>query len=141
MNTFEQFKEGANSINTLRREVVTEMDNLANNIFSSLNQANFSIKLIADTKQFISKYIDDEASFKERLKISLTEITSEEITLDMYNNMAFNSSFISSFSFFENFFRILAEAFSYYLASSPGQSTLIRAVYNNFCKLKFIQDD
>jgi len=120
MNTFEQLKEGASSINLLKTNLVKEMDNLADNIFSSIHHANFSIKLISDTRQFLTRYLNDETSFKDRLKTSLTEIALEEITLDIYNNMAFNSLFISAFSHFEDFFRMLGEAFSFYLASSDS---------------------
>jgi len=140
MNTFEQLKEGASSINLLKTNLVKEMDNLADNIFSSIHHANFSIKLISDTRQFLTRYLNDETSFKDRLKTSLTEIALEEITLDIYNNMAFNSLFISAFSHFEDFFRMLGEAFSFYLASSDSYAW-IKTVYGEFCNYKFIRND
>ena len=72
------------------------MDNLTSNIYSSLNQLNFSIKLIVDTNNFISKYINSEDTLLVRLTTAMTNNDIATKT-DLYDNISFNSSFIKMY--------------------------------------------
>jgi hypothetical protein len=144
MNDLNQFKEAAERISTYRKEAKKEMDNLANNVYSTINQMNFSIKLIVDTNNFITKYINSETSILQKLTMALTQEMSEdnEINVRLSDNVAFNTLFLSSVLFFENYAKMLMESVSHYLVHNNGTSNRsLREVYDDYCKYVFIKND
>ena len=141
MNTINEFKEASELIYAHRREIKNEMDNLSKNLYSSLNQLNFSVKLIVDANNFISKYVNSEVSILQKLTTALTT-PYIETTINMYDNVAFNNLFISSVIFFENFSKILMESVSHYLIDAiPTDTRSLRAMYEQYCTDMFIKND
>jgi hypothetical protein len=141
MNTINEFKEASELIYSHRREIKNEMDNLSKNLYSSLNQLNFSVKLIVDANNFISKYVNSEVSILQKLTTALTT-PDIETTINMYDNVAFNNLFISSVIFFENFSKILMESVSHYLIDAiPTDTRSLRAMYEQYCTDMFIKND
>lgn len=139
--SIEQFKAASESITQSRKDIKSQMDELANNIYSTLNQLNFSVKLITDVNNFLSKYINSEESIEAKLTYILTNAIEDEITLSLYDNVAFNSLFIKSVMFYENFARLLMDAISHYLTYDGSSVLSIEAIHEKFCSDMFIKND
>lgn len=148
MNNIKDFKIASETINSYRKDIKSEMDKLTRNLYSMLNQLNFSTKLIIDTNHFISKYIDSEKSVSDRLKASLGTVDITP-TMNLYNNMAFNDSFISGVLAVNNFSKILNEAISNFLAKNELSSgtnnntkiVTLEKIHGDYCKEVFIRND
>jgi ABC-type Zn uptake system ZnuABC Zn-binding protein ZnuA len=146
LSSIEEFKEAADLINQNRKEAKLQIDELSKNLYSTLNQINFSIKLIIETNGFLTQYTNDEANLLSQLTELLT-VENKETTMELSNNIRFNNLFISSIFFFENFSRILIEAISEYLLNNgsalldPGFDVKVEDIFNNYCEKFFIKND
>jgi hypothetical protein len=139
-SSISEFTLASELITTHRKAIKTEMDELASNVYSTLNQLNFSLKMITDTNHFLSKYVNTETSIKDKLVYALTTALTEDVSISLYDNVAFNSLFISSMIYFENFARILMEAISYHLALHSIEES-IYTIYEKYCNVMFIKND
>ena len=141
MNTINEFKEASELIYSHRKEIKNQMDDLSKNIYSALNQLNFSLKLITDTNNFTTKYVNSEVSILQLLTNALTT-PNVETTINLYNNVAFNNLFASSVIFFENFSKMLMESVSNYLINADGVETkTLKSMHEDYCNYMFIQND
>jgi len=138
----EEFKEAAELINSYRKDIKAQMDTLANNVYSSLNQLNFSIKVIVDINNYVTKYINSEESIYLKLQKAFTE--NDFVTnVDLHNNVAFNTLFISSLLGFDNFGRLLNSAVSYYLTFNEQGANVKRSlesIHQQYCTDMFIEN-
>ena len=141
MNTINEFKEASELIYSHRKEIKNQMDDLSKNIYSALNQLNFSLKLITDTNNFTTKYVNSEVSILQLLTNALTT-PNIETNINLYNNVAFNNLFASSVIFFENFSKMLMESVSNYLINADGVETkTLKSMHEDYCNYMFIQND
>lgn len=140
-SSIEEFKAASVLITDYRNNIKTEMDELALNVYSSINQMNFSVKMITDVNNFLSKYINTATSIKDNLTLVLTGAIDFVPSFSLYDNVTFNNSFVSSIVFFENFSRILIEAVSYYLTYDGVSNITVQTMYANYCTAMFIQND
>jgi len=116
------------------------MDELANNVYSTLNQLNFSAQFLADTNNFLTKYVNTEVSITDRLNQAfLTPNT--ETPMRLYSDISFNSLFISSITFFENYARLLMESVSYYLTTNGTTNQTLKSIHESYCKYVSIKND
>lgn len=138
MNDLKQFKEASETISSHRREVKTQMDSLTDNLYTSLHQLNFSLKLIVDADIFLTKYVSSGENLLDKLTAALTTAHTDT-TIDLYDDIAFNSIFISGIIYFENFAKVLSESISHYLIVSGTVNTTmqhIHSVYSNKYNIK-----
>lgn len=136
----EDFKADAETITLQRAAVKTQMDDLAKNIYTSIHQLNFSTKLITDANYFLTKYIDTETSLYSKLNYALTT-ANIETTINLYDNITFNSLFIKSMVYFGNFAKILMEAVSYYYVVDGISELSLKAIHELFCKAMSIKNE
>ena len=118
--SIDEFRTAANIITQYRNNVKTEMDLLASNVYSSLNQMNFSVKMITDVNNFLSKYVNTTSSIKDNLILVLTGAIDFIPKFSLYDNVAFNGLFIESITFEE---------------CSSSRSTVISSIGSNFFPL------
>ena len=97
LRSIQDFKEAADLINGKRTEVKTQMQNLTKNLYSTLNQINFSFKLILDTNYYLTRYTNNEINLKDKLKEAL-ETEGFDTPINMYDNVTFNNIFIFFFN-------------------------------------------
>lgn len=146
LSSISQFKEAADLINKNRKEVKLQMDELTNNLYSSLNQMNFSIKLIVRTNDFLTKYTNNQSNLQNQLEIDLNA-DNKETSIDLYSNIIFNNLFVTSILYFENFSRQLMEAISNYLVINEGiidpstYDVKVKDIFDSYCEKFFIYNN
>lgn len=129
------FKLAADEINNQRSMARTELETLTNNLYSTINQMNFSIKMITDTDRFVNKYIGKADRLLTQLTKSLTE-ENDNVYIDMYNAVLFNNNFVNSILAFENFSKIVMEAISDYLINTyddEGDDISLKDIHSVYC--------
>lgn len=134
-----QFKEAADLINKNKKEVKLQMDELTNNLYSSLNQMNFSIKLIIRSNDFLVKYTNNQSNLQDQLEIDLNA-DNKETSIDIYDNIIFNNLFTTNVLYFENFSRQLMEAISNYIITNEGvvnpstYDVSVKDIFDSYCE-------
>src|SRR5690554_3556809 len=121
MSKFKEFKEIQEEINTVKEEMNDTINELVDNVYSSINQINFSIKLIVDIEHFINSYTGDITGLDSKLRTALTT-PDFETNIDLNRNIMFSSIFIRSILEFEEFSKIMTTSILNHLSSKHKPS-------------------
>jgi len=143
LRSIQDFKDAADTIELKRKDAKKQVNLLTKNIYSMINQINFSIKLILDTNNYLTRYTTNETNLKEKLE-SLLTVDDTEVYMSMYNNITFNNLFIKDILYFENFTKILQEAVSDYLISNgdiASYTITTEEIFSQYCKKFYIQNN
>lgn len=133
MNSIKDFKDKIEGIEFELNEIKQYINSLNNNIYLSIIQINFSIKVIISLYAYINKYISSEQNVINSLNTSLiNEQNGEDVGFSLYNLIGFNEEFITDVLYLENFSKMLLNAINDHLIINEDIISL-ENIYNNYC--------
>lgn len=144
MNTIADFKNMMNELTSEIDQVKTITKSLTNNLYTSFNQMNFSIKVIVQFYAFINKYVYSSNNISQVLNNALiTEQDDENINFSLYELIGFNESLITDYLRLDTFSKILVQAISDHLIKEKEVTTKksLEEIYEYYCESTHIKND
>lgn len=143
MNTITDFKNMMNELTSEIDQVKTITKSLTNNLYTSFNQMNFSIKIIVQFYAFINKYVYSSSNISQVLNKSLiAEQNDEDINFSLYELIGFNESLITDYLRLDTFSKILVQAISDHLIKEGNiTEKSLEKIYEDYCKRIHIKND
>lgn len=135
MNTINSLKEKITNLNNKTTEIKTITSSITNNLYTTLIQMNFSIKVIVQFYSYINKYIDSEQNVSSILNSNLdAEQNGETVNFSLYELVGFNKEFVTGVTNLENFSKLLLESISNHLVRSIDDTPVeLKTIYKNYC--------
>lgn len=143
MNTIADFKNMMNELTSEIDQVKTITKSLTNNLYTSFNQMNFSIKVIVQFYAFINKYVYSSNNISQVLNNALiAEQNDENINFSLYELIGFNESLITDYLRLDTFSKILVQAISDHLIKEGNiTKKSLEKIYEDYCKRTHIKND
>ncbi len=163
MNTIADFKNMMNELTSEIDQVKTITKSLTNNLYTSFNQMNFSIKVIVQFYAFINKYVYSSSNISQVLSKALIaeqgdeeqgdeeqgdeeqgdeEQGGENINFSLYELIGFNESLITDYLRLDTFSKILVQAISDHLIKEDKNTNKsLEEIYEYYCEKTRIKND
>lgn len=148
MNTITDFKNMMNELTSEIDQVKTITKSLTNNLYTSFNQMNFSIKVIVQFYAFINKYVYSSSNISQVLSKALIaeqgdeEQDGENINFSLYELIGFNESLITDYLRLDTFSKILVQAINDHLIKEDKITEKpLEKIYEDYCERTHIKND
>lgn len=126
------FKERSKEINNNREYLKSRIKDFGNNIYSSINQINFSVKLWFKTYEFENTYLNRNVNIVEKIKSPNNE------RFKMSQLYFFNESFIKPIIEYKDMFKILLSAVSY---NATRDVDSLEDIYNYYTTHGYLENE
>lgn len=134
MNKIKDFNVLSNEIITNKKDIKLLLKELTNNLYSSINQLNFSVKTILDFDTYMKNTIMSKTNFSDIINEAInTQFI--EVDINMYSNIYFNIDLINGLSLWEEIFRHIQNAIGNDLTSTPSWETYTPKTIEDMIKI------